>query len=203
MMQRWIVISVLVAGVLLGACKKEAPPPPAPTGPTAEELERMRQDSIAEERARQDSIRAAEEAKRRAEEERRRAIERTREMLLEMVFFDFDKYDIRPDAERVLLEKVEILRQNSQVHVRLEGHADERGSNEYNLALGQRRAASVQQFLESYGLDAGRFTTISYGEERPLVAESNEEAWARNRRVEFIVTAGGDELVPVATPSSP
>ncbi|MBI4538695.1 MAG: peptidoglycan-associated lipoprotein Pal [Gemmatimonadetes bacterium] len=201
-MMRRIVIPVLALSLMLGACKK-APPPaaPAPTGPSAEELERTRQDSIARERARQEQLRAGEEARRRAEEERRRAIERTREKLLEMVFFDFDKYDIRADAERVLREKVEILRANSQVRLRLEGHADERGSNEYNLALGQRRADSVRQFLLSYGVGAERFATISYGEERPLVQESNEDAWARNRRVEFIITAGGEELVPVATSS--
>lgn len=200
MMQRRVVIPVIALSLVLAACKKEPPPPPAPTGPSAEELERMRQDSIARERARQDSIRAAEEARLRAEEERRRAVERTRERLLEMVYFDFDKYDIRPDQEPVLRAKVDILRANPQLHMRLEGHADERGSNEYNLALGNRRAESVRQFLASYGLAAERFTTISYGEERPVCTESEEACWSRNRRVEFIITAGGEDLVPVTSP---
>lgn len=202
MTQRWIAIPVLALGLVMAECGRRPPPPPppAPSGPTAEELERMRQDSIARARARQDSIRAAEDARRRAEEARRMDIQRTRDRLLEMVFFDYDRFDIRPDQERGMQAKIAILRANPQLRLRFEGHADERGSTEYNLALGDRRANSVRQFLATYGIDAERFTTISYGEERPLVNASNEDAWARNRRVEVVITAGGDQLVPVAVP---
>ncbi|MBI4520418.1 MAG: peptidoglycan-associated lipoprotein Pal [Gemmatimonadetes bacterium] len=202
MTQRWIAIPVLALGLVMAECGRRPPPPPppAPSGPTAEELERMRQDSIARARARQDSIRAAEDARRSAEEARRMDIQRTRDRLLEMVFFDYDRFDIRPDQERGMQAKIAILRANPQLRLRFEGHADERGSTEYNLALGDRRANSVRQFLATYGIDAERFTTISYGEERPLVNASNEDAWARNRRVEVVITAGGDQLVPVAVP---
>ncbi len=92
----------------------------------------------------------------------------------------------------MLQRKVSVLREYPGIQLRLEGHCDERGSNEYNLALGQRRAESVRRYLMSYGIDASRFATISYGEERPLVDAQNEEAWAQNRRAEFMVTARGN-----------
>lgn len=140
--------------------------------------------------------RAAEEAeRRRAEEEeaRRREAERQRvlSVIAERVHFDFDKSDIRSDAEPILQRKVSVLREYPDIDLRIEGHADERGSNEYNLALGQRRAESVRRYLMSYGLEASRFSTISFGEERPLVDASNESAWAQNRRAEFVVTDYG------------
>ncbi len=140
--------------------------------------------------------RAAEEAERRrlAEEEaRRREAERSRvvSIVTERVFFDFDRSDIRSDMESILQRKVSVLREYPGIVVRIEGHADERGSNEYNLALGQRRAEAVRRYLLSYGLEAGRFATISYGEERPLVRASNEQAWAQNRRDDFAITNYG------------
>ena len=76
----------------------------------------------------------------------------------------------------------------------MEGHADERGTSEYNIALGDERAESVIQFLTNFGLDDGRFSSVSYGEERPMAQGSNEGAWARNRRVEFVITAGGESI---------
>jgi peptidoglycan-associated lipoprotein len=139
------------------------------------------------------AAREAEERRRREEEERRAEAERRRVMsiLAEQVHFDFDKSDIRPDAEEVLQRKVSVLREYPAITLRIEGHCDERGSNEYNLALGQRRAESVRRYLASYGIQTGRFSTISYGEERPLVRASNEDAWAQNRRAEFDVTNPG------------
>jgi len=186
MRYRTFVVTALAATLLIGACKKEPPPPPpGPTGPTAEELERQR---IA------DSIRAAEEAERLAREAEaraaREALERARALLTQRVHFDFDMSEIRPDAEQVLRQKVEILRASPNVQIRIEGHCDERGSNEYNDALGNRRAQAVVDFFTNFGLDPSRFTTVSFGEDRPLVRASNEEAWAQNRRAEFIVTAG-------------
>jgi peptidoglycan-associated lipoprotein len=140
------------------------------------------------------AAREAEERRRReTEERRRREAERRRvlSVLAERVHFDFDKSDIRPDAEEVLQRKVSVLREYPGVTLRIEGHADERGSNEYNLALGQRRAEAVRRYLLSYGIDPSRFTTISYGEERPLVNAHDENAWAQNRRAEFVVTDSG------------
>ncbi len=103
----------------------------------------------------------------------------------EKVYFDFDDASLRPDAIEVLLKKVEWLKKHPDVHVIIEGHCDERGTNEYNLALGSRRAESVKNFLIKSGISPVRLFTISYGEERPVDPGHNEAAWAKNRRVEF------------------
>ena len=107
-------------------------------------------------------------------------------MIGDMIFFDFDKSDLRPEARTTLQQKSEILRQYPDIRVRIEGHADERGTVEYNLALGERRADSARTYLIDLGIDPDRLTTISYGEERPLAEGQNETAWQQNRRDEFI-----------------
>jgi peptidoglycan-associated lipoprotein len=91
----------------------------------------------------------------------------------------------------VLQRKVSVLREYPDITIKIEGNADDRGSAEYNLALGQRRAEAVRRYLISYGLDASRFTVISYGEERPLDKAQNEKAWAQNRRDDFVITNYG------------
>ena len=111
-----------------------------------------------------------------------------------MVFFDFDMAEIRSDAEGVLQRKVRVLRASPAVQLRIEGHADERGSSEYNLALGSRRAEAVRQFLVNAGLGESRFEVRSYGEERPREQGSSEQSWAQNRRDEFVITAGGNQI---------
>lgn len=194
----WIVAAGVTFSTVVACGGNEPPPDPEPTGPSEEELAQMRQDSIQRAREAEEARRAAEEAERRAEEERQRRIEETREVLTQPVFFDFDESNITPQAEQLLRQKAEILRANSGVQLQLAGHADERGSSEYNMALGSRRAESVQDFFVGFGLSQNRFSTISYGEERPLVDESSEEAWAQNRRVEFEITAGGDQISPVS-----
>ena len=105
------------------------------------------------------------------------------------ILFDYDKYDLRPDARAVLDRKVAFMNENGSVRVQIEGHCDERGTNAYNLALGERRANASRQYLTTAGVSAGRLSTISYGEERPLDPGQNEAAWARNRRAHFVVTA--------------
>ncbi|HKJ03400.1 MAG TPA: peptidoglycan-associated lipoprotein Pal [Longimicrobiales bacterium] len=195
MILRRFVAPVLAATVLVAACKKAPPPPPAPTGPSEAELARRRADSIAAARA------AAEEAARqRAEAEAAAARERARgaarTTLEQMVFFDYDKSEIRDDAAAVLRSKVGILRASPQVQIQIQGHADERGSTEYNLALGNRRAEAVRQFLVGFGIPESRFSIISYGEERPLEMGSNEAAWSRNRRAQFVITAGANAINP-------
>ncbi len=104
------------------------------------------------------------------------------------VYFDFDKYDLRTDARTTLDRKASFLNQNSSVRVQVEGHCDERGTNEYNMALGERRANAAKQYLTTAGISAGRLSTISYGEERPLDPGHTEAAWARNRRAHFVIT---------------
>jgi peptidoglycan-associated lipoprotein len=158
------------------------PPPPVTEQPTAN------RDSIdAAERARRDSIAAAE--RERADRERR--IAETRDALLAPIFFDFDS-DALSDAARSSLDrKLAILNGNPGTRIRIAGHADERGSDEYNLALGQRRAAAAKRYLVQRGVGDARIDIISFGEERPAVEGSDESAWSRNRRDDFEVVSGG------------
>jgi peptidoglycan-associated lipoprotein len=103
------------------------------------------------------------------------------------VFFDFDKYDIRPGDAKTLDANASWLKSNPNHLMLIEGHCDERGTNEYNLALGERRAKSTMNYLVSQGVQANRITIISYGEERPQCTEHNEACWAKNRRAHFLV----------------
>jgi peptidoglycan-associated lipoprotein len=96
----------------------------------------------------------------------------------------------------VLRGKVDILRASPQVQIQIQGHADERGSTEYNLALGNRRAEAIRQFLAGFGIAEGRFSIISYGEERPLEMGQSEAAWSSNRRGQFVITAGANAINP-------
>jgi peptidoglycan-associated lipoprotein len=102
-------------------------------------------------------------------------------------YFDLDKADIRTDAATALRKTSDFLRNYPQVKVVIEGHCDERGSTEYNLALGDRRASAVKQYLVSLGIGADRMTTVSYGKEKPFCMESNEGCWQRNRRGHFVM----------------
>ncbi|HEX6628585.1 MAG TPA: peptidoglycan-associated lipoprotein Pal [Gemmatimonadaceae bacterium] len=112
------------------------------------------------------------------------------------IYFDFDKSTIRPDAAATLDRKIPWLQANPGMRIRIEGNADERGSDEYNLALGQRRAASAKRYLVDHGIAADRFDLVSYGEERPVCTEHNEACWQQNRRDDFrIVTIGSDRIV--------
>ena len=108
-------------------------------------------------------------------------------IMQEDIFFDFDKSTLTPAAQDNLMKKAAWLRANANATVTIEGHCDERGTNEYNLALGDRRADSAKAFLVDLGIAASRLTTISYGEERPLCPQKTEECWAKNRRAHFVV----------------
>src|SRR5713226_7945547 len=101
-------------------------------------------------------------------------------------YFDFNKADIRPDARQALAKTAELLRNYPQFRVTIEGHCDERGSTEYNLALGDRRAGAVKQYLVSLGISADRMTTVSFGKEKPFCTQSNETCWQQNRRGHFV-----------------
>ena len=106
---------------------------------------------------------------------------------LQDIHFDFDRYEIRPDDARILDANAEWLKTHPEYLLLVEGHADERGTSEYNLALGDRRARSSLNYLVAQGVKANRITTISYGEMRPLCRESSESCWAENRRSHFAV----------------
>jgi peptidoglycan-associated lipoprotein len=114
--------------------------------------------------------------------------------LAAMINFDYDQAAVRSADQATLDRKAAILVANPGVKLRIAGHADERGSDEYNLALGNRRAAAAKRYLENKGVDGSRLEVISYGEERPLNPGSDETAYAQNRRDEFEVTAGGNKL---------
>ena len=191
----------LGAAVLAGSSCGGNPPPQnaTPAVDTAAENQRIR-----------DSINAANaEAERQAAAERERianqrradslaalakAGEEVRTTLAAMIHFDLDKSNIRADDMGALDQKVAILQANPDLRIRIGGHCDERGSDEYNLALGNRRAQSAKQYLVSHGIDAGRIETQSWGEERPLVNGHDENAWSQNRRDEFEPISGGDNL---------
>lgn len=98
------------------------------------------------------------------------------------VFFDYDRYELRPEAQETLQQQALLLQRWADLPILIEGHCDERGTREYNLALGERRAETVRSYLIALGVDAGRIRTVSYGKERPAVDGSDESAWALNRR---------------------
>lgn len=188
----------LFAMVLTGAfgCTRRPPPaavsvPQAPAGVDSAAI------LAAREAARRDSIAAAQRAATEAADRQRvAAVARAREALSDIVYFEYDSDALTQDAQAKLQTKIAILRANPSLRVQVEGHADERGSTEYNLALGQRRAETVRDFISSYGIDAGRVGTLSFGEERPIVEGTQESAWARNRRAEFSIAGGEIATVP-------
>lgn len=182
----------MVAAVAVTACKKKpetvvptdtSTPPPSETCDAA--CRQRRADSIAAANA------AAERARlEAAERARTAAIEAARNTVAATIYFDYDASDIRGDARAALDAKLPILRANPGLQIRISGHADERGSDQYNDALGQRRAASARRYLTDNGIDASRIAIVSYGEQRPAMGGSDENAWARNRRAEFEITGG-------------
>ena len=108
-------------------------------------------------------------------------------IMQEDIHFEFDKSTLTPAAQDNLMKKAEWMKENPDATVTIEGHADDRGTNEYNLALGERRAESAKNFLVDLGIAPSRMTTISYGEERPLCPQQTEECWAKNRRGHFVI----------------
>lgn len=106
---------------------------------------------------------------------------------LQNIYFDFDKYFLRSEAKETLAKNAEYLKANLSVKIKIEGHCDERGTVEYNLALGEKRARSAMEYLINLGIEPKRISIISYGKERPVDPGHNEEAWAKNRRDEFVI----------------
>jgi peptidoglycan-associated lipoprotein len=175
------VVAVVALAVVASACGRK-PAAEVPTPPQTAAPEPAEDRAAAERAAREAAERAAAEAQREAA--------RAREVLTARVYFDYDLATVREDARPALDAKASILRGDPTLRVRVEGHADERGSTEYNLALGSRRAQSVATYLSGYGVDPSRLETVSYGEERPLTRASTESAWSQNRRAEFVIIGG-------------
>ena len=144
-----------------------------------------------DEAARRAKEQADREAALKAQAAREAAMKRAAAALTDLniqnIYFDFDRSNIRPDAREILKANAEIFRQKADAKIIVEGHCDERGTAEYNMALGERRAQETKQYLINLGIDASRIATISYGEERPADNRSTEDAWAMNRRAQFVL----------------
>ena len=191
------------AMIVAAACGGGQPQPVTPVV-NQDSIDQARRDSIARAQAVADSIARARQMEeqrlqREHEEAARRAAEVTasvKNMLATMIHFDFDKSNIRAGTDTdVLQRKLQLLQANPALMIQITGNCDERGSDEYNMALGNRRALAAKQWLTDHGIADGRVTVRSMGEENPINPAHNEDAWAQNRRDEFTITAGGDNLV--------
>ncbi len=199
-----VLILILCLGLILTGCPKKTVVKEEPSLKKAEELgaERERAAKVEAERAAKEArekelAKIREEEAKKAREEFEKSLVAKKEpgiegeilesKLLKDIHFDFDKYDIRPGDAEILKENAVLLKKYTNVKIQIEGHCDERGTNEYNLALGERRANSTKKYLISLGFSPDRISTISYGEERPLDPGHNEEAWAKNRRAHTII----------------
>ena len=199
-----IVILILCLGLTLAGCPKKTVMKEEPSSKKAEQLaiekekaaklETERKEKEAKEMAR---VREEEAKKTAAAKEFEKSlvakktpgIEGTvyESKLLKDIYFDFDRYDIRPVDTEILKGNAALLVKHPTMKLQIEGHCDERGTGEYNLALGQRRANSAKKYLISLGFPEGRISTISYGEEKPFDTGHSEEAWSKNRRAHFVI----------------
>ncbi len=200
MTNRTAVLSLVVAAsVGMAGCRRQpVAPAPAPA-PAADNNAQARADSIAAAQRRADSLAAARAAEARDAAARAQATQtELTGILAARVYFDYDRDALRDDAMATLDQKAAVLQANPGVTMVITGHTDERGSDEYNLALGQRRAAQVKRYLVSKGIDGARLTTQSMGESQPAVQGSDEGAYQQNRRAEFEARNAGSLVRPGA-----
>jgi len=179
----WVFLALLVSVAFIG-CAKEKPIPEVDEEAVRLEQERLQQEEA--ERARQ--AREAEEQQKREAAEASARKEFEAQMAV-MIHFDFDRSDLRSDDREILSRKASLLRERPTATIRIAGHCDEWGTEEYNLSLGERRVQSAKAYLVNAGIDASRISTISYGKEKPLDSGHDREAWSRNRRGEFEVVS--------------
>jgi peptidoglycan-associated lipoprotein len=187
MRRKWIVFVVmpLLVGVLWGCPKKKPLTPPDDVEVITEPVPEPMVEDVAPSEPQPTEDMTEEELPSDLVELNRVLAERG---LIQDVFFSYDRSDLEERARQALASNAQWMREHPEYVFTIEGHADERGTNEYNLALGQRRAASARDYIASVGVDAGRLRTISYGEERPFCTSSDESCWAENRRAHFMVT---------------
>jgi peptidoglycan-associated lipoprotein len=188
MQKQWTVLALALMALVvfsLAACTKSKISSQPSTTTSAEEEARKRAEEEAKQKAlREESLQEEGLSEQQAEER----MESERSMFEnEDVYFEFDSIRLSPEAQEILTKKAAWLRKNPRATVTIEGHCDDRGTNEYNLALGEGRAQSARAFLVDLGIKDSRLTTISYGEERPIATGQNEEDWAKNRRVHFVI----------------
>lgn len=179
-----LVLMVLVTFSFSACTKSKISSDPSTTTSAEEEArkraeEEARQKALKEENLREEGL---------SEQQAQERMESEQSMFEnEDIYFEFDSIRLAPEAQEILTQKAAWLRKNPGARVTIEGHCDDRGTNEYNLALGEGRAQSAHAFLMDLGIKESRLNSISYGEERPLVTGQNEEAWARNRRAHFVI----------------
>jgi len=161
-----LAILILLSMVLFIGCPKKTTPPPLPPA-IEDETVKVTEPEITE------PIEKSKEPEKRFE--------------LRTVFFDYDQFELTGHAKATLTDNAKQLLDNQKVNVLLEGYCDERGTEQYNLSLGQKRANTVKSFLTNYGISESRISTISYGEEKPVCRDASEGCWEKNRKVEFIV----------------
>jgi peptidoglycan-associated lipoprotein len=190
-----VLILILCVGLMLAGCPKKTVVKEEPSARRAEEQALAERERAAKLEAEEAARIREEEAKREKAFEKSLVAKREpgiagevfESHMLKDIHFNFDRYDIRPGDAQILKENAGLLMKYSSVKIQIEGHCDERGTREYNLALGERRANSARNYLVSLGLSADRISTISYGEEKPADPGHNEEAWAKNRRGHFVI----------------
>jgi peptidoglycan-associated lipoprotein len=194
MLKKWTIsaLAVLLAvsvTVSISACAKKKISSEPPSAATSEEEARRRAEEEAQQRERQKALKEEELGEENLSE--KMAAERTESAKTifenEDIQFEFDSIRLTPVAQEILTKKAAWLRANPKAKITIEGHCDSRGTNEYNLALGEGRAKSAKAFLVDLGIDPSRINTISYGEERPIDRTQSEEAWAKNRRAHFVI----------------
>jgi len=192
-----VLVLILCVGLLLTGCPKKTVMKEEPSMRKAEEPVAEREKAAKLEAEKELARIREEEAKKATEKEFEKSLVAKREpgiagevfesRLLKDIHFDFDKYDIRPGDTEILKENAALLMKYPKVKIQVEGHCDERGTSEYNLALGERRANAAKKYLLSLGISTDRISSISYGEEKPLDAGHNEEAWSKNRRGHIVI----------------
>ena len=156
-----------------------------PTGPSEEELAKQKAEKEARDRALREQAIRDQEAREKAERDKA-AAEAARLKDLSRIYFEFDRFELSTEAREILGRVAELLKANPKKNITVEGNCDDRGTNEYNLALGQHRADSAARYLQTMGIDRNRIKAISYGEERPVCTEAAEACWAKNRNATFV-----------------
>ncbi len=182
--RKWIVLAAMMALLLVSACSKK--PEPVVTPPPPVVTEKAPMTDVKPDTTPAGPVDVEEKKPPMSLQDMQREAEG--QGLLGDVFYDFDKSDLRAQARERLAKNAEYMKGHPSLRFTIEGHCDERGTNEYNIALGQNRGSTALDYLTSLGVDRGRFKTISYGEERPFCTESNEACWQKNRRARFVIT---------------
>lgn len=177
----WIMAAALLAGMALplGCGKDTVPSPGAMSEQEKASLQAEKERRLREQRLKEAQLK---------EQQARAAEAKLRDVFVNTdIHFEYDRYDLTPEAKQILNQKAAYMQQHPSLKVIIEGHTDERGSNAYNMALGEKRAKAAEAYLSAMGISPQRMEAVSYGEERPLVMGQTEEAYAANRRAHFVI----------------